>query len=93
MTIQELIDELEDMRDAFGEDAEVRLMMQPNWPLEYSIGGINDSEAIKEARKYDDEEYDEDEDEGPDPDDDSEPIVYLLEGRQLCYGDKYAWND
>lgn len=32
MNIVELIQELEDLKDIVGEDAEVRFASQPNWP-------------------------------------------------------------
>ena len=39
MTIDELIERLEDYRDELGGDAEVRLMTQSNWPFENDIFG------------------------------------------------------
>jgi hypothetical protein len=36
MTVQELIDELED----FDPEAEVRFLAQPSWPFEYTIAAI-----------------------------------------------------
>jgi hypothetical protein len=38
MTIAELIERLEDLREQVGDDCEVRLATQPNYPLEYAIG-------------------------------------------------------
>ena len=40
MTIDELIQRLEDYRDEIGGDAEVRLMTQQNWPFENTIFGL-----------------------------------------------------
>ena len=40
MTIAELIERLEDLREQVGDDCEVRLATQPNYPLEYAIGEV-----------------------------------------------------
>jgi hypothetical protein len=37
MTLRDLIDELEDLAEDFGDDADVRLAIQPRWAFEYSI--------------------------------------------------------
>ena len=37
MTIRDLISQLQDFADEYGEDTEVRLAHQPNWPFEYGI--------------------------------------------------------
>lgn len=39
-TIRELIQTLQQHADEHGEDCEVRLAQQPNWPFEYSIGEV-----------------------------------------------------
>ena len=39
MTVTELKNLLEDLEMQGHEDAEVRLAMQPSWPMEYSING------------------------------------------------------
>jgi hypothetical protein len=79
MTIDELIAQLEDCRDTFGGDIEVRLMTQPNWPFEYGIAGVTDSDTM----------VDSDED-GEFPPDDA--VIYIVEGNQIGYGNKNAWN-
>lgn len=66
MTVRELIEILEDFEEAHGEDTEVRLLTQPNWPLEYEIDSVKIS-------------AEEDEELG-------EPILFLLEGKQIGYG-------
>jgi hypothetical protein len=73
MTIDELIARLEECRDTFGGEIEVRLMTQPNWPFEYGIAGVTDSDEL------------------PNHDPDS-VVIYIVEGRQIGYGDKNAWN-
>jgi len=66
MTVRELIEILEDFEEAHGEDTEVRLLTQPNWPLEYEIDSVK-------ICKEENEELE-------------EPILFLLEGRQIGYG-------
>ncbi len=78
MNVRELIQELE-CKD---QHAEVRIMSQPSWPFEYSISGVVDREAIKQVDR--DHDYEGEPDEQND--------VFLLEGSQLCYGDKNAWD-
>ena len=80
MTINELIDRLEEYRDALGGDAEVRLMTQQNWPFENEITGLASGEEINDACDGDDDDTDED------------AVVFIVEGQQRCYGSKRAWN-
>lgn len=83
MTIDDLIARLEEYRDVVGGDAVVRLMTQPNWPFECEIGGLASGEEINELDE-DDEDIDEDVTE--------DRLVYLVEGQQLGYGSKRAWD-
>jgi hypothetical protein len=84
MTINELIERLEEYRDEIGGDAEVRLMTQQNWPFENTIYGLASGVEIN---------FEADED---DPDDDGDvdedAILYIVEGSQLGYGTKRAWD-
>jgi hypothetical protein len=80
MTIDELIERLEDYRDALGGDAEVRLMTQQNWPFENEIFGVA---TLDEIREHDGEE-----DFDPEGVDDA---IYIVEGHQLGYGTSAAW--
>ena len=80
MTIDELIERLEDYRDAIGGDADVRLMTQQNWPFENEIVGLASGEEINEPDDGDDEDVDEDN------------VVFIVEGQQRCYGSKRAWE-
>jgi hypothetical protein len=85
MTIDELIARLEDYRDEIGGDAEVRLMTQQNWPFENSIYGLASGAEIND--------YDEDDEDGGDDDDASEDaVLFIVEGQQLGYGTKRAWD-
>lgn len=82
MTLDELISRLEEYREDLGGETEVRLMSQQNWPFENSITGLCSGQEINDAR--DDEEDDEDVE--------AEKVVYVVEGQQLCYGSKRAWE-
>jgi hypothetical protein len=84
MTVGELIERLEEMDP----DAEIRLMTQENYPFENSIAGVTDSEEIIIAAEQDDEFT-------PAQDRDRPTqgiVVYIVEGQQLGYGNKAAWN-
>lgn len=80
MTIDELIERLEEYRDAIGGEAEVRLMTQQNWPFENEIVGLASGEEINEP------------DDGEDKDVDEDGVVFIVEGQQRCYGSKRAWE-
>ena len=85
MTIDELIARLEDYRDEIGGDAEVRLMTQQNWPFENSIYGLASGAEIND--------YEEDDEDGVDDDDAAEDaVLFIVEGQQLGYGTKRAWE-
>jgi hypothetical protein len=83
MTINDLIERLEEYRDELGGDVEVRLMTQANYPFENTIAGVASGAEINEAT-------DEDPDDAGDVDDDD--VLYIVEGRQLGYGTKRAWE-
>ena len=80
MTIDELIERLEDYRDDLGGDTEIRLMTQQNWPFENGIVGLASGAEINER------------DDGDDEDVDDERVVFIIEGQQLGYGSKRAWD-
>ena len=81
MTIDELIERLEDYRDELGGDTEIRLMTQQNWPFENDVVGLVSTEEIATADNEED-----------DFDPDNDEFVYIVEGRQIKYGDKAAWD-
>ena len=92
MTIGELIEQLEDIKEQVGEYAEVRYASQPSWPFENSIHGVH--ALTKEARKemaidamraegMDEDEIKENLDE--DELEQEEDVVYLEEGGQIGY--------
>lgn len=79
MTVQDLIDALRSL----DRDAPIRLMSQPNYPFEYSVAGV-----------WVDESFDNDyEDDDAPSDKPTVKPVYILEGDQLGYGKRRAWDD
>ena len=82
MTIDELIERLEEYRDTLGGEAKVLLMTQQQWPFENDICGIVSGEEINDSQ-------DDDRDDG---DVEDEAVVYIVEGGQLRYGTKRAWD-
>jgi hypothetical protein len=94
MTIRELIERLEEAKDALGEDVEVRYASQPSWPFENNIREVHilgkherrelAIEAMREDGMSEDEikvleNFDEEELEN------TEDVVYLEEGFQIGY--------
>ena len=80
MTLNEMIERLEEYRDELGGDCEVRLMTQQNWPFENAITGLASGAEINESDDDDDACVEED------------AVVYIVEGSQLKYGSKRAWE-
>lgn len=69
--------ELIDLLDEFPDDTDVRLMTQQSYPFENALLGIWAGE----------------DDEGRDRSRAKRPVVYLVEGDQLGYGTKKAWDE
>ena len=86
MTLGQLISLLEEYRDEHGEDCEVRLMTQQNWPFENRIAGLTSGAEMNEASEEDASEFFDDQDVADDA------MVYIVEGGQICYGSKRAWE-
>lgn len=84
MKVLELIELLEDCDP----EAEVFLMTQPAWPFECSVRGIAVREELESA------EDDEGEARAPRRRDAGAAAndVFILEGEQLRYGSKVAWD-
>lgn len=79
MTVNEMIERLQEVaEDGFGE-CELRLAFQPNWPLQFRIGGIavpaDESRGMGEP------------DEEPD---DADSVVYIVEGNHPRDDSPYA---
>ena len=83
MTVSELIERLEEYRDEMG-SVEVRLMTQSHYPFENAVAGVTSGAEINEAADEDDPK-----DDGDADDDD---VLYIVEGQQLGYGTKRAWQ-
>jgi hypothetical protein len=86
MKVRDLIEILEDQDP----DAEVLIMSQENWPFENAIAGV----AVREDFVDEDDEGEEDED-GTEPEYEKGTApndVFIVEGQQLRYGSKAAWN-
>jgi hypothetical protein len=84
MTIDELIERLEEYRDALGGDAAMRMMTQQNWPFENEIVGLASEEEMNAAAEDDDADRDDDVAD--------DRVVFIVEGQQRCYGSKRAWE-
>jgi len=98
--LKEIVEEYEDMPD----DTEVRIMSQKNWPFENSIrGAVRASDMYEEEEYIDEDEEDQDKAEkvrhvaykpvkGEMDRRQLEDAIYLVEGRQIGYGTKTAWD-
>lgn len=80
MTLGELKERIEDLLDSGDatEESEVLLMTQENYPFENAVVGV--------CTRQDIEDEDDDEEDGDSQD------VFIVEGRQLRYGSKAAWE-
>jgi hypothetical protein len=92
MTIGELIEQLEDIKEQVGEHAECRFASQPQWAFENSIYGVHaltkDERKEMAIERMRDEGMDEDEiKENFDEEEleQEEDVVYLEEGSQIGY--------
>ena len=72
MTVAELIERLQEQPA----DAEIRLMTQPRYPMQYGIEGVVSTE-----------DYNQDEE-----DFSAETIVYICEGNEKGYGSRQAFE-
>jgi hypothetical protein len=85
MKVSELIELLEEQDP----DAEVLVMMQENWPFECALAGVTTREEMLRADR---EEREEDDDEPRLENGTAKSDVFLVEGQQLRYGSKTAWQ-
>ncbi|WP_223643764.1 hypothetical protein [Corallococcus sp. EGB] len=87
MKVSELIELLEEQDP----DAEVLIMSQQNWPFENAVAGVAVREEMLRADR--DEDGDDDDAEEPRYERGTAPNdVFLVEGEQLRYGSKTAWQ-
>ncbi len=80
MTVNELLEVLTELSENFGE-SEIRLMTQSTYPFENDIHGIAVSGDI--PAEGDEEDV---------PTSDDPEVVYIVEGNQLGYGNRNAWD-
>ena len=73
MKVRDLIDILSD----HDPEAEVRMMIQPSYPLEAGLDGVVSDGQIREHE---------------DEPEEGEPVVYLLQGSHVGYGRPAAWE-
>ena len=87
MTVSELIEILEEMDP----EAEVLVMSQQSWPFENTLAGVCQRKDLIDEGELDEPEG---EDSPRDTGGDELPAsdVFLIEGRQLRYGSKSAWD-
>ncbi|WP_159623365.1 hypothetical protein [Ruania rhizosphaerae] len=83
MTVEELIEKLQECDPG----AEVLLAHQPNWPLQFQVGGVASGEDIAGETECD-EHHDYNCDEC------AEPVVYLVDGDHPGhpYAPRAAWT-
>jgi len=81
MTLQELISQLQDFAEDYGDDTEVRLAFQPSWPFEHSIGAV----ALVDVNTDDRDLDDDGDDFSYEASGSEEFVVYIGEGRQIGY--------
>ena len=86
MKVSELIEILEDMDP----EAEVLIMSQQSWSFENTLAGVCQRSDLVEEEEGEAE----DEDQGRDIGSEELPAndVFLVEGTQLRYGSKRAWD-
>ena len=87
MKVRELIEILQEEMDP---EAEVLIMSQQNWPFENTLAGVcQRSDLVEED---DGEAEDEDQGRGASGEELPANDVFLVEGTQLRYGSKRAWD-
>lgn len=78
------IRQLKDLLEQYDEDTEIRIMSQPSWPFEYETAGVWRHE-LEISEGGDIEDFT--------PAGAEAEVVYLVEGSQLAYGSKRAWDE
>lgn len=87
MKVNELIEILQEMNP----EAEVLVMSQQSWPFENTLAGVCERKDLVEDGEQDEPDG---EDDRRGTADEQLPAsdVFLVEGRQLRYGSKTAWD-
>jgi len=86
MTVDELIERLQEQSDAGYGEHEIQLATQSNYPLRYNLRGVAGPDELADAGPDEDADPD---DPDNNPDDAVENIVWLVEGSQH-YTDPYG---
>lgn len=86
MTLDQIIERLTEYREELGGDTEVKLMTQQNWPFENTITGLCSGQEINDHWGPEEDDVEDDEDVEDDV------VVYIVEGEQIGYGSKRAWE-
>jgi hypothetical protein len=73
MNVRELIEQLTDLADEYGDDVDVRMANQPRWAFEYSIADVQAVVLTSSKRERL---------QGAEP---KQAVIYLAEGSQLGY--------
>jgi hypothetical protein len=85
MTIGELMERLQELAYQFGDGIEVRIASQPSWPFEYDIKGmVSKNELFQNGEDYTAD--------GKRSDKIGEDVVWIVEGNQMGYFTKDAWD-
>jgi hypothetical protein len=71
--------QLIDLLSEYSPEAEVRLAIQPRYPLEAHVAGVVSQSEIRAHS-------------GKELGDDEPEVVFLLEGAQVGYGSRVAWE-
>ena len=83
MKVCDLIEMLSD----YDPECEVRIAIQPNYPMEYSIDSVISTDDVKDDEDYANEDCKEQSDVVEEL-----PIVYLTEGQWISYSRKDLWQ-
>lgn len=86
MTVNELIERLQEVADDGLGEATVRLAFQPSWGLQFNVGGISIP---------DDDGNEDEENPGEDADEGADPVVFIFEGsspHDSPYAPGWAFN-
>ena len=88
MTISELIAALEEELERVGDgELEVRIALQPSYPLEAAVAGVVNPNDIGDE----DEDYDEEVDNAIGKEE-IPACVYILQGNHIGYASKRLWD-
>jgi hypothetical protein len=88
MTIDQMIEYLQEYKEELGPDTEVRMMVQQTWPMDFKIQNLISSDQIHGRRIQEEAEFEEVLMESEPP---TDKVLYIVEGDRVGYGTKAAW--